>query len=419
MDIPLLSLAALAAVILISRYEKVNIGLVALALAWVIGVYAARLSASEVVAGFPLSMFLVLFGVTYLFSLASLNGTLERVTQLILSFSGGRTFALPIIFFILPLVVSTVGPGNIGSVALFAPLAMQVAHKTGLGAFFMTVMVVSGANAGTFSPFAPTGIIANGLLDRLGVVMDPWWEVFLPTLLTQTFIAMCSYVVFISTLKKKKLITHTFDTKQVMKEIQPLQRPQILTLVAIALLVVLQIWGEVDLGFLAILLSAVLVLLGAADGEAAMKVVPWNTILMVCGVSTLVAIVETTGGLDLFTTWLAQVSDPLNITAVLGLVVGIVSSYSSSSAVVIPTFIPMAPGILEKLGGGNIVDLISTINVASHVVDVSPLSTLGALCIASAAAYEDKGRLFRRLMYYGLSMSLFGALVCFIFFGLF
>ena len=62
--------------------------------------------------------------------------------------------------------------------------------------------------------------------------------------------------------------------------------------------------------------------------------------------------------------------------------------------------------------------IISAINVGSHVVDVSPLSTLGAMCIANAAAHEDRDRLFRRLLIYGLAMAVVGALVCYLFFGL-
>ncbi len=39
--------------------------------------------------------------------------------------------------------------------------------------------------------------------------------------------------------------------------------------------------------------------------------------------------------------------------------------------------------------------MISSINVGAHLVDASPLSTLGALCIACAAEHEDKAKLFR------------------------
>jgi hypothetical protein len=83
-----------------------------------------------------------------------------------------------------------------------------------------------------------------------------------------------------------------------------------------------------------------------------------------------------------------------------------------------PAFIATVPGLLARLPSANPVALVSSINVGAHLVDVSPLSTLGALCIANAGAHEDRDKLFRRLLYYGLSMALVGALVCYVFFGL-
>jgi hypothetical protein len=47
---------------------------------------------------------------------------------------------------------------------------------------------------------------------------------------------------------------------------------------------------------------------------------------------------------------------------------------------------------------------------------VSPLSTLGALCPA-AAPTEDRRLLFRKLMAWGWSMALVGAVVCQLLFG--
>jgi len=136
----------------------------------------------------------------------------------------------------------------------------------------------------------------------------------------------------------------------------------------------------------------------------------------VAGVSTLVAILDATGGLDLLTTLLARGADRGSITALLAFVAGLFSVVSSSSGVVMPAFIPLVPGLITKLGGGDPVALVSAINVGSHVVDVSPLSTLGAVCIAHAAG-EDRARLFHRLLLWGLAMAVVGAAVCAALFG--
>jgi len=123
-------------------------------------------------------------------------------------------------------------------------------------------------------------------------------------------------------------------------------------------------------------------------------------------------------GMDLFTTILARFSTQTSVTGVMGFVTGLISVYSSSSGVVLPAFMPTIPGLIQKIGGGNPMAIASSVNVGAHLVDVSPLSTLGALCIANAAASEDRKALFNKLMIWGLSMSVVGAFVCWVFFGL-
>ena len=55
-------------------------------------------------------------------------------------------------------------------------------------------------------------------------------------------------------------------------------------------------------------------------------------------------------------------------------------------------------------------------NIGGHLVDVSPLSTIGALCIAGAPAERRRRALFNKLLAWGLSMSVVGALLCYLLF---
>jgi hypothetical protein len=80
--------------------------------------------------------------------------------------------------------------------------------------------------------------------------------------------------------------------------------------------------------------------------------------------------------------------------------------------VVLPTFLPTVPGLVEKLGGGDPLALSLSINVGSSLVDVSPLSTLGALCVAAVPDGPPAKALFRRLLIWGVSMTLVGAVLC-------
>ncbi len=420
-SIAFLSLVALVFAIVAGRLSKVNVGIVALALAWLIGGYGLGIETNALLQEFPISLFTVLLGVTLLFGQAMANGTLHKLAALTVRVVDGKRVLLPLIFFVLAFVLSMIGPGNIGAVALLAPLAMSIAAKAGISAFWVTIMIANGANAGAFSPFAPTGIIANGLIERIGISMNPWHEVFLPSLLAQTMIALLSYFVFAglqlwrrptqadATSAEDSLVDETLITSSWTSA-------QFATLLLIAVFVIGVAGFKLDAGFLALTLATVMALINAADQETALTAVPWDSILLVCGMSVLVSILALTGGIDLFITWLATIASTGNVTAILAFSSGVFSVYSSSSGVVMPTFISLVPDLIDKLGGGNPTAMIAAINVGSHLVDVSPLSTLGALCIANAGSHEDKNRLFRNLLFYGLSMSLVGALVSFLFF---
>ena len=278
----------------------------------------------------------------------------------------------------------------------------------------MTIILICGANAGTFSPFAMTGIIANGLIAKLGIAMDPWTQVYVPNFLAQALLAALCYLVFYRRLKNKTKHPH-IPAPATTPYSPAWTLQQKITLAGIILLISGTIFLKTDVGFLSILLACGLALLNVSDGKEAVKHVPWDTILMVCGVNTLIGILENTGGLGLLTDLLAEVSTPQNVSAVTAFITGIISAFSSSSGVVLPSFIPLVPGLIAKIGGGHVAAIVSSINVGSHLVDISPLSSLGALCVASAI-HEDKERLFRRLLGFGLSMALAGAAICYILF---
>jgi hypothetical protein len=127
---------------------------------------------------------------------------------------------------------------------------------------------------------------------------------------------------------------------------------------------------------------------------------------------------EKTSGMDLFTGFIARFSTAGTIVPLLAGTVGLISAYSSTSAVVLPVFLPTIPGLAAKLGIASTAAIAMTMNVSGHLVDVSPLSTIGALCVASLPPGYNSRRLFNQLLAWGLSMTLVGALICWILFRL-
>jgi di/tricarboxylate transporter len=415
MSVAVVSLLALLVVVTVSCFSPINIGFLSLALAFLIGQLSGQVPERALVAGFPAGLFLTLVGITLLFAQARVNGTLDKVAGHAVRLARGNAGLIPIVFFALGAGIATIGAGNIAATALLAPVAMGIAGQAGIGGFLMTIMLANGANAGALSPLAPTGIIARDLMARAGMPGTGWAN-FANTFAAQCFVAFAGYLAFggFRLLRQGSAVA---DTRTVAPKPEPMNGSQQLTLFVIGVLIVAAVGWKVDVGMGAFVGAVVLSLARAADEEQAVQSMPWGVILMVSGVTVLVEVLAKTGGLELFTQLLAKLSGPTYVTGVIAFVTGVISVYSSSSGVVLPTFLPLVPGLVEKLHGGNPLMIAYSINVGSHLVDVSPLSTLGALCLAVAHPSEDRTALFRRLMAWGWSMALVGAVVCQLFFG--
>ena len=401
-----LSVAALVVVMLASLGTRVNVGVLAVALAWPIAVYGAGWRADALVALFPSSLFVTLLGVTLLFGLMQANGTMAVLTARALRAGGGRPTWLPLVLFLLACGISTMGPGAIATVALLAPLGMAAGVRAGVPALLVALMIGNGANAGNLSPFSAVGVIVEASMTKVG--LDGFaWTVWTANFVAHVLVAMLAWAIF----GGPRLLQST-DKAATLPPWAGFERRHVVTLVVAAGWVGSVVALRADLGLAAFAAAALLVLLGAADNDGMLRHVPWAVILLVCGVSTLVGLLEATGGLDLFSTALAAVASPASVNGIIAFITGAISTYSSTSGVVYPTFLPTVPALVERLGGGDPLQIALSINVGAALVDVSPLSTLGALCIAAAPEGEDVARLFRGLLVWGLSMTLVGAAFC-------
>ncbi len=422
--------------------EDLNVGFLGIGFAILVGGLWGGLTGAKVMSSFPLSLFMILVGVTFLFGMAQTNGTMEKLTAYSVRMCKGNTALVPLIVYVLTTFVTTIGPGNIAGCALMAPVAMAIAARVGMPAFLMTLIVVGAANGAAFSPFAPTGIISNGIIAKmapaLGLAPESLnalaWKIHFNSELAQGFVNIGGFFILGGWSWIQKQRGASLDIDELAPKPSPFDKHQILTLSMVAILILLVVVPGLpgmkamfpkvilnmlsNVGSIAFVLSCVLMLSGSGDSKAAVKVMPWGVIMMVCGVSVLIDVMDQAGGLNAMIKVIGAVSGPTTINFWLGLVPGIISAYSSSSGVVMPMFLPMVPGLIKEVGGGNPVALISSINIGAHLVDTSPLSTLGALCIASAGEHEDKAKLFRNLLIWGLAMSVVGAIVCYVFFGL-
>jgi len=305
MNLAWLSLGALVVAMIVSCFSTLNVGVLALALAWIVGVYLGSMSLNDVLSGFPVQLFLTLAGVTLMFTQAQLNGTLDRVAHAAVKVCRGNAGLIPVMFFVLGSIIASLGPGNVATAAMLAPMAMAVAARASIPPFLMAIMVGNGAQSGALSPVAPTGIIVTGLMDKIGLGGFEM-RTYIANLIAHAIIAFGGYFL----LGGLKLFKNVYTGGEQDAESTRLNRSHWVTLAVIGVVLVFVLFRNANIGMAAFTGAVVLAGLRVADHETAIRKMPWIPILMVSGVSVLVALLEKTGGLDLFTEILAKFATP-------------------------------------------------------------------------------------------------------------
>jgi Na+/H+ antiporter NhaD/arsenite permease-like protein len=404
--VPTLAILAIVVAIAAGTLGRVNVGLVSIAFAFGIGHFLVGLSAGEIVAGWPLNLFFVLLGMTLLFGIARVNGTLALLARRVVRATLGDARLIPPVFFVVAGMLAAFGAGNIVVCAIVLPIAMTVAVDHRISPLLMATMVIAGSNAGGLSPLAPTGIIANTLSAEQG--FDIAAGIFFKQIVGQSILAGILYFA----LKGHRLERQT-RAREVPTEELRLDQSQKITVAVLMLVVGCIVLGGWDIGLTAFAGAVLLLFLRAAGEKDAVQAVPWGTILLVCGVTVLVKVAEHAGGIDLLAQQLARLMDERTAAPVMALTGGTLSLVSSASGVVLPTLIPTVPGLVAETGGDS-TRIISAIVMGAHMVTNSPISTLGALAVASTGFGVDRTRLFNQLFLVGLLGLVYAAVIVYL-----
>ena len=246
----------------------------------------------------------------------------------------------------------------------------------------MAIMIGNGANAGSLSPIAPTGVIVNGVMADIGLGGNEL-QTYLNNMMAHMVIAFAAYFLLggwrlLGRRHHGALIVPSGNAGEAAAAPadgseaaggggDTFQQRHWITIGVIGALLVGVIFFNLHVGLGAFAGAIVLALLKAGDENEAVKLMPWRVIMMVCGVTVLISVLDETGGLELFTRVLAGVSSANTVTGVMAFTTGFISIYSSTSGVVLPAFLPTVPGLAEQVGGVTPLAIASAMNVGAHL----------------------------------------------------
>ena len=393
-----ISLTALIIAIILGFFRKTNVGIIAIGMTFLLGKYFG-IKDKDIIKGFSSSLFLTMAGVSYLFGLLMTNNTLENLSAKIVSVTGKNKILLPIIMFLLGALLCAVGPGAIPTLAIMPIIAVPIAVASGYNPVMLAIIAQCGVMGARMSPLTPEAAVVIDLMSNqnLDTNMLP---IFLCHLLTGLLISVFAFIYY-KGWKLDKNIESTENKKIIFN------KEQILSLIALLILIVSVIMFKVNVGLMAFTIGTILVLLGAGDEKKAISKIPWNVILLVLGVGILMNIVSLSGGITLMAEGMANIMSAKTAPSIMAISASIMSFFSSGLGVVFPTLIPTSSIIADNLGIGTYAkELVAMVTVGGTFTGISPISTTGALIMSAVISDEQvkdkfpQNKLFLELVFW-------------------
>ncbi|AEF21118.1 SLC13 family permease [Pseudomonas fulva] len=417
--------AAIVVAVALGYKTKINIGLFAIAFAYLIGCFGMGLSPSDVINMWPLKIFFIIFSVCLFYSFATVNGTLEKLAEHLIYHCRRVPQLLPFAVFFTSTVIAGMGAGYYTVLAFMAPITLLLCQRTGMGLIVGGMAVNYGALSGANFMSSQSGIIFRGLMTNVGLSdSDAFinaFGIFVSTLIIPLLVI--SAFVFM-TREGRAMKTAVFDTS----EPAPLNREQKITLwLTLAMMAIVLaapiahillpangtitfINSKMDIGLIASIFSVIALLLKLGDERKAMASVPWATLIMICGVGMLISVAIKAGTIDVLASWIGGSIPPVLVPVVFGVVAAIMSLFSSTLGVVTPALFPMVLPIAQSMGIEPMVLFIAIV-VGAQATSISPFSSGGSLILGSCASEQSRTSLFPQLLFKAAPIGFVAALV--------
>ena len=431
MSLSIIAFLILIACFTIGSLTTISAGLLALVAAFGVGTLVADIPIKEVIGLFPSGLFFILVGATLLFGIVRVTGTIDLLAYWAERLAGGRRLLVPVLMFLLTAILASAGAFTPAAIAIVAPVALALGSRFGISTLAMGLVVVQGANAGAFSPVNPFGALSNLMLDEAGAPGDATLKLYVYCFLFNAVLAVIAYAGVQSAMNRRTRDDDTAGTETVgtggstrspaetgpasggvatavlpdtatatpMKvDVTPMR---VLTLIGLVALLMLTTVLGIDVGVASLVIALALIIVQPSVQKPAVETMPWSAVLLVTGIVTYVGVLEAMGALADLQNGIEGMGNSSVAALITSYVVGIVSAFASTTGtlgVISPIVVPIAGDpMLTAIG------VVTAVSISSSVVDTSPMSTSGALLMASAQP-KDERMFFRALLLWAIGM---------------
>lgn len=418
----ILILCAIIVAIALGYKTKINTGFFGIAFAYIIGTFFLGIKPGDVIKMWPMSIFFVILAISLFYNFAMTNGTLEKLAQHMLYRTRRIPKLLPFAIFVAATILAALGAGFFAIMAFFTPITMLLCKKTGLSPLIGALAVNYGALCGNNFMISPGGVVFIGLMQQAGYETAAYgyeFQIFLASFIVPLLVL--GIMILLNTRKAdgSELVDITlpeaFDDKQ--RRTLYLVTAMIFVVLIFPILLIFfpqveilkTLEKSIDVGLVAIVFALLALLLKLGDEKEVIKMVPWGTLIMICGVGMLISVAIKAGTVKMIASFVSDTIPEPVVPIVMAAIGGFMSFFSSTMGVVTPALFPLVPSLSEATGIDAIV-LFSAIVIGAQATAISPFSSGGSL-VLSTVKEEERVDMFSKLIFRGVPICLGAAII--------
>lgn len=395
--------AAVLAIIIGSKFN-INMGLLALIFAAIIGGFILGIKPRVLYTYWPAGIVLQIIGVTFFYGFVNESGAIRALTDRIMYRVQNAFWLMPIVIYALSAALGYIGVNPMGINALMLPIVASICLHTNRSPFALFMLYGAGSMAGLLSPLGSAGIVASGMMSA--IIGDAAGTIA-PRMYINNFIfSLVVFVIWFVIFRGWGMKVDEEHKEFLKNKPEPMTRAQkqVLTImfVTIALFVICGVFNipvlnsALDVGWVYMLAGAVCLVLKIADQRTVItRHIPWSIILLVGGFTILLTIMTSNGCADMIAGVITQNVSAKAISPLMALLAGITSVFSDSIGVVLPLYIPVCAGTLSF--GVSAATVFSSAIIGALSTGCAPFSTGGAM-VMSFAPDSMKKKMFWMLL---------------------
>ena len=416
-------IAAIFIAVIIGYKTGFNTGFFAIVFAYLIGAFLLGMTPKEIISGWPVSTMFVIFSVSLFYNFALANGTLEKTARWLLYAFRKAPGLLPFALYAASAGIAALGAGFFTVMAFMAPLTLLICDEAKMSKLVGAIAINCGALSGANFMTSGRGIIYRGLMEGGGYA-DQSFRYTAVIFIASVIFSLLLIAFFRYVPKSNRQIGQgvTFDKPEPFTDLQKKNLSLMITMILVVLIfpvlhillpdiqVITFINSKMDVGLVAIIFSAIALFLKLAPQKEVIAKVPWNTIIMICGVGMLINVAISAGTIDLLASWAGSSLPAWFIPIAFSLIGAVMSFFSSTLGVVCPALFPLVSSLAHTAGIDPMI-LFTCIVIGAQSSAISPFSSGGSLIMGSCATEEERNTMFPKLLFQAVPISMISAVL--------